>query len=70
MFSGIGGKYNSSFVNRIVTLMNVEKVLVTRYKVSKSYYLSTAILVGIVRGKPNVFNQFFVRSIFGYAPPS
>ena len=37
MFSGTGGKYNSRFVNRIVTIMNVEKVLVPRYKVSKSY---------------------------------
>ena len=30
MFSGTSGKYNSSFVNRIVTLMNVGKVLVPR----------------------------------------
>ena len=37
MFLGTSGKYNSSFVNRILTLMNVEKVLVPRYKVSKRY---------------------------------
>ena len=30
MFSGTSGKYNSSFVNRIVKLMDVGKVLVLR----------------------------------------
>ena len=30
IFSGTGGKYSSRFVNRIVTLTNVEKVLAPR----------------------------------------
>ena len=30
IFSGTSGKYKGSFVNRIVTLMNVGKVLVPR----------------------------------------